>query len=446
MAQRFQVHVLDDQEFDKLPYIGISDSLGIADPKSNQAFIRRTGIAELDLGTISHELDHLISKNTDHMDEYGIQHKKGGFFKNIIAPVLGVAGTFLGLPTPLILAASGLGAVGTDQYAKSNHPEELGAPGNPVDILKTGAIGALSGFGAGNAASGALSGFQGAAGQGLGAQLGGAVKGALGFTPTSSSPSLLTPSGPNPFAQAGTSIANGPVSLAGANPFASGASALGGFGVPSLASSTSASLSAVPSASATQSSGLKNAFESFNKVNNVANTLSPNTAPISGAGNDAGGGILGGGSFGNVNALAAFGGNELGKANPGGPRIDQGSFDSIVNRLNANNYLQNTQARDQFNPAGQFESSQNTPYAGRLSEIDKGYDQTYKDLVSQANNYNKYYDVLDTNSGVTPDQLNTYLTGQGDQGVLGNFSIDPTMMEYLKSIKPIQPFNSSLIT
>lgn len=108
--------------------------------------------------------------------------------------------------------------------------------------------------------------------------------------------------------------------------------------------------------------------------------------------------------------LNAFGGDEGNTPNPNGPRYDETAINNATSRLAANNYLQQTQARDSALPAGQYQASQNTPYANRLDEINKGTDQSYQDLRSQIDNANNYYGVLDTNSGLTSDQLNTYLT------------------------------------
>lgn len=101
MGNHYTVQVLNDREFDNLPYKGISDSLGIADREKGLAFVRRTGIKELDEATLHHEIDHLVEKYGTHQDEYGIAHKK--VFKDIIAPYI--------LPVVASILAPGLGSM-----------------------------------------------------------------------------------------------------------------------------------------------------------------------------------------------------------------------------------------------------------------------------------------------------------------------------------------------
>lgn len=107
--------------------------------------------------------------------------------------------------------------------------------------------------------------------------------------------------------------------------------------------------------------------------------------------------------------LNAFGGDEINNPNPNGPRIDATAFNSMVDRLGANNFLQQNQARDVALPAGQYQPELNTPYANRLSEINKGSTQSYSDLVDQVNNANRYYGLIDTTPGLTPETLDAYL-------------------------------------
>ena len=71
------VKLLDNQEYKSLPFSRIKASLGCADPKTKTAYIRKTGIDLFDLGTIQHEINHLIEKNSTHADEDGIMYKGG---------------------------------------------------------------------------------------------------------------------------------------------------------------------------------------------------------------------------------------------------------------------------------------------------------------------------------------------------------------------------------
>lgn len=144
--------------------------------------------------------------------------------------------------------------------------------------------------------------------------------------------------------------------------------------------------------------------------------------------------------------LNAFGGGEVNTANPYGPRIDTQAFNDSVNRLSANSFLQQNQVRDTALPAGQFQAPQNTPYANQLTDINKGTTQAYADLLDQTNNANSYYSILDSNPGLTSDQLNTYLQNPTSGSPLGNFSVSPDEFSFLQNIHPLGPLNSSLLT
>lgn len=142
--------------------------------------------------------------------------------------------------------------------------------------------------------------------------------------------------------------------------------------------------------------------------------------------------------------LNAFGGPEGNIANPGGPRYGEQSINDAVSRLGANNYFQQTEARDKALPAGQYTAPQNTPYANRLSEINKGTDQSYQDLMDQIQNANNYFGIIDSNPGLTADDLNKYLQDP-NSGVLGSFTVPQESIPYLQNIKPVGLQNSSLL-
>src|SRR3990167_3628855 len=283
MGKKFTVQILSDKEFDSLPYKGISDSLGIADPEKGFAFVRSTGVKEWDLATLSHEIDHLVEEHGTHEDEYGIRHKKGGFLRNIVPAILAVGGQLLGIPAPLTYAATIGSNIGMDQYAKSRHPEQLGQPGKIMDILGAGATGALTAYGGTNLGQGAQAGGAKAA-PGFFSKAGGIVKGGLfgtpaavggapisvinpsaaaatpGFTPATSgllgsagsfggvanpylkSGSLTVPSGklPGPESIPAMSLATGGVGNTAGNPITPSTNLLGGGNVAGNAPSPSA--------------------------------------------------------------------------------------------------------------------------------------------------------------------------------------------------------------
>lgn len=178
MGNHYTVQVLNDREFDNLPYKGISDSLGIADREKGLAFVRRTGIKELDEATLHHEIDELVNKHSNHTDEYGIRHKKGGVLRTIIPAILAL------IPNvgPVLAAAS---SAGMNQYAQSRHPEQLGKPSLGSAAMQAGTafvgakLGQMSpGYQAGVAGSRAASGGI------IGQSLSGAKGMLLGTAPT----------------------------------------------------------------------------------------------------------------------------------------------------------------------------------------------------------------------------------------------------------------------
>ena len=203
MGNTYTVQILNDKEFNSLPYKGISDSLGIADHKKGLAFVRDTGVKEFNLATLSHEIDHLVSKNTNHTDEYGIAHKKGGAARSIVPILLGaLAAPFTGGASliPALLGAAS--SVGMNQYAQARHPDELGKPGQIGSIALQGLGGAASGLG-GAGVSGAIAGgikggtaaapgFMSKAGGILGGVGKGAMAGAKEFAPTPAVPGAIT--------------------------------------------------------------------------------------------------------------------------------------------------------------------------------------------------------------------------------------------------------------
>lgn len=70
----YEIRIMDHEEFDALPYKKAKQSVGLADPKTNVAYIRHTGVKGLDENTISHEFDELIMKVSPH-EEDGIRYK-----------------------------------------------------------------------------------------------------------------------------------------------------------------------------------------------------------------------------------------------------------------------------------------------------------------------------------------------------------------------------------
>lgn len=145
----YQVEFLDDTAFEALPYRDMHEKVGVADPRTMRAFVRKSGMPVMDAFNAAHELEHLKDGHDGtHADHYDPDH--GVYYKNFGNVLAAVA------PLALSLAFPGIGsAIG----------------------------GALGGFG--SALSGAGSSIAGALGSipGIGGALGGAAQsigGALG--------------------------------------------------------------------------------------------------------------------------------------------------------------------------------------------------------------------------------------------------------------------------
>ena len=105
----YKITVMNDEEFEKLPYPDMPTSLGVADPSTNEAYVRYTGVNELDKHLINHELEHLIEghggKHSDHYRN-GVYYKGFGEVLQTVLPTIG--GFLTGGPV-----GAGIGAAGT---------------------------------------------------------------------------------------------------------------------------------------------------------------------------------------------------------------------------------------------------------------------------------------------------------------------------------------------
>ena len=80
-SQKYRINILSEEDFNNLPYPETETSLGIADPQTNQAYVRYTGLKEVDSYLINHEVEHLIEhKGGIHSHHYrnGVYYKGGG--------------------------------------------------------------------------------------------------------------------------------------------------------------------------------------------------------------------------------------------------------------------------------------------------------------------------------------------------------------------------------
>ena len=171
----FTIQVLDDKNYEALHEVisdvgaeDLKNSLGFAIKDRGEAYVRKTGVAELDESTMQHELQELLAKNSEHEDENNIRWKKGGALRTILP----IAAAFVPAIGPFLSA--GLN-VGLNQAAQARHPEELGKP-SIGSALMQGVAGYAGGKAAGGAVAGAKAGMQ--AGKSLGGILGSTVQGA----------------------------------------------------------------------------------------------------------------------------------------------------------------------------------------------------------------------------------------------------------------------------
>ena len=175
----YQINVLSNEAFEKLPYKYVKDALGCADAKTGQAYIRHTGVDGIDLLTIQHELEELVAKTSPHEVD-GIRYKKG---RDIISNILPIAAGLVAAPftggmslLPSLLVQGAVGA-GTSALAQK-HISSAGK----IDPWKVG----LSGLGTAAAGYGMAPGVASAqaAGSGYMGQLGAGLKSAFFGMPT----------------------------------------------------------------------------------------------------------------------------------------------------------------------------------------------------------------------------------------------------------------------
>ena len=81
----YNIQILSDKEFDSLPYPETEASLGIADPKTNTAFVRHTASDDLNKYLVNHELEHLIE---GHGGKHSEHYRNGVYYKAWLVPLI----------------------------------------------------------------------------------------------------------------------------------------------------------------------------------------------------------------------------------------------------------------------------------------------------------------------------------------------------------------------
>ncbi len=179
MKPTYKIFVLDDDEYlglhKYIPGVKKDDldiSLGFANPKTKEAYVRKTRCKEMDDETIIHEAEELLAKVSPH-EEDGIRWKKG---MDIITPIIQAVATITGHP----YIAAGIGAA-RGAYKQATGQGTLG--GTLISTAAPLAAGALGAGAAGGAAYTAAK----AGGQGIISSFGQALKAGtgslLGMTP-----------------------------------------------------------------------------------------------------------------------------------------------------------------------------------------------------------------------------------------------------------------------
>lgn len=173
-SEEFEIHILDDEEFNKLPYRDAETSLGMSVMKTRKAYIRETGVRDLDMGTIRHEFDEMMQKSSPHEID-GVRYKSGGALGKILGPIIG---SIIGVFNPAAGIAVGAAiSGGTGTHSRSVKPEKYGE--NTFGAFaKDAAIGGAGAYGGGKLLSGAYTGAANAA-SGLTGGVGGTASNAF---------------------------------------------------------------------------------------------------------------------------------------------------------------------------------------------------------------------------------------------------------------------------
>ena len=194
----YTLKILNDREFESLPYKYVSEAVGCADPKTKTAYVRKTGIKPLDAFVMDHELDELINKTSEHEDSDGIRYGFGKWLTKTFVPE-SKSGKMIASLAPLALGllTGGAGFALAPWFGSTMTGALGGALAGGLtnkNHLMGGLMGALGGGGGAAMGANFASGFKGASGGFMGKTASG-LKSALGFGGTPSGSSLMTTGG-----------------------------------------------------------------------------------------------------------------------------------------------------------------------------------------------------------------------------------------------------------
>jgi len=433
----YEIRVLENEDFDELPYKKARSSLGLADAKTGVAYVRRTGINGLDATTIRHEFDELLQKVSPH-EEDGIRYKSGASLGSWLGPVIGTAISVLsgGTLTPLGVAVGGGISGGTKYHTQATKPEKYGSPTFGSVATSTG-MGALGSYAGGSLANAGISGFK-AAGPGFMSKLGGTLSGmtggAIGAGPGAAPTSIATPSGYTgtvtvpgigssiPISQASTAASGGGASLGSA--ISSGINkASKGFTPTSISSAGSKAIEAAPSL-LSKTGGLAKKAATGLATDTLVNSLSPTQNRA----------VANLGQSGGENALSLFGApNKLSSSNPSSAfKAPYGDEEVNQGLLNIDQQYQKQYRNifDTFRQAAPGTSIEgNSRFASQLANAKKGYGATIDSFTQgvdtanvQAQNQYVYNGVKNANN-LSDAQMSQYirLSSQPDSVIRAQF-------------------------
>ena len=412
----YEINILENDEFDALPYKHAKTALGMADAATGKAYIRRTGIEALDANTIRHEFDELLQSVSPH-EEDGIRYKSGGSLGKWLGPILGTISSFF--VGPVGGAAIGAGITGgTGAHSRSVKPEKYGKNtfGN---VLTDAAIGAAGSYGGYSLGKGAIAGGKAAA-PGFFSKLGGIAKGAAGIG-TGAAPTAK-PIG----------AAAGAAGAGVGGPSAVGAGVGGGAvgaGVGAAATPLSGITGSALGAGALKA--IKGAGKNLGFNSLVSSLAPPQSTAISGVGNYGGQGNAGNFTGGNSNVLGIFG-NKPGSATQGEFKapFSQEDFDQGVARINQTSTRQTGSVFDQFRAAQPGQTVEgSSAFANQLAAVEQGNTQNIGSFTQQTNDantqaYNQYrYDGVKNANGLTDSKMTEYinLSRQPDSVIKAQF-------------------------
>ncbi len=164
----YNVQLLTDVEFDKLPYKHASNHevCGLANPQNNTAYVRHNMTAGMRLLTIDHELQELTSKFSEH-EEDGIRY---GWFKKLTGistpQFIKQSGNNIGSWAPqvagTILTAMGMPYIGVPLAGIGSGIHNYQSTGSYGSAAISGVAGGAGAYFGGNALSSGISSFTGA--------------------------------------------------------------------------------------------------------------------------------------------------------------------------------------------------------------------------------------------------------------------------------------------